>query len=169
MDVNIKDEDSETPLFVTETVEAAQTLVEELGADPTVRNEEGTTAEEKIRTEGDYPTVAAYLQETRIQDALKLSNGASGQQDSSGQPNSEMHHPPPLPPNVTVNVGTMEEGGSGDVGDVDAEFKRRIEELATRDDFKGEEGQQQLRSLITDAIRHVSNDESGRETRRRIE
>ena len=169
VNVNIRDEDGETPLFVVETVEAARVLVEELGADTSMKNEEGMTAEEKIGIEGDYPTVAAYLKETRIRGTARSLNGESMHQDLSRQSDSETHHPPPLPPNVTVNVGSMEEGTSGDAGEVDPEFKRRIEELAARDDFQGEEGQQQLRSLIADTVRSMPSEESGRETRRRLE
>lgn len=169
VDVNIRDEDGETPLSVVETVEAAQVLVEELGADTSMKNEEGMTAEEKIGIEGDYPTVAAYLKETRTRGTAKLLCGESMHQDPSRQSDSDTHHPPPLPPNVTVNVGTMEEEASGDAGEVDPEFKRRIEELAARDDFRGEQGQQQLRSLIVDAVRSMPSEESGRQTRRRLE
>jgi len=36
---------------------------------------------------------------------------------------------------------------------VDTEFRQRIEELASREDFQGEGGQRQLRELITEALR----------------
>jgi len=49
----------------------------------------------------------------------------------------------------------------------DPEFKRRIEELASRDNFHTEEGQQELRDLIVDAIRGVGGDE--RKVRRRVD
>ena len=171
VDVNIRDEDEETPLFVVETVAAAQMLVEELGADVKATNSDGQTAEEKILTEGENPTIAAFLKESRLQ-AGSGNTGASGetqQPSSSGPFNSDLHHPPPLPPNVTVNMGTMEEDQSAEAqADADPEFRRRIEELAARQDFEGEEGQKQLKELITDAVRGVSSSGNDRDVRRRL-
>ncbi|MCJ1329249.1 hypothetical protein MMC10_005928 [Thelotrema lepadinum] len=150
---NIVDEDGETALFVAESVEAAQCLLEEMSVDPEVRNEEGQTAEEKIRGEGDFVTVADYLKECRLQGnpnetqrriPANTSNGASS-------------HPPPLPKGMRVNVGTMEEDEVGQ--EVDQGFKQRIEELAAREDFNGEEGQAQLRELVRDAVRDVGGQE----------
>ena len=160
VDPNIKDEDGETALFVVETVESAQCLVDELGADPTVKNDEGMTAEEIIRAEGDYPTVADFLRVSRVIGAPV----AEGDQSTGNE-----SHPPPLPPNVKVHLGTMEDSQVlGDATDADPEFRRRIEELAARDDFREEEGQKQLRDLITDAIRgNVREDE--RQVRPRLE
>lgn len=170
VDVNIRDEDEETPLFVVETVEAAQVLVEELGADIKATNNDGQTAEEKILTEGDHPTIAAYLKESRRQDG----SGQPEAHESEARPASDGpfkdEHPPPLPPNVTLNMGTMEEDQSAEAqADVDPTFKQRIEDLAAREDFQGEEGQQQLRDLIKDAVRGVSTDTNQRDVRRRLQ
>ncbi|MCJ1443473.1 MAG: hypothetical protein MMC23_003971 [Stictis urceolatum] len=152
---NIRDEDEETALFVAETVQAAQVLVEELGVDIDLRNNEGQTAEEKIREEGDFVTVADYLKETRV--------GIAGHAGSSAQ--ESRGHPPPLPKGVKMNVGTMAEG---DVpAEVDEGLRRRIEELAQREDFLGEEAQGQLRELIQDAVRDVGAE--GSNARRRVE
>ena len=160
VDPNIKDEDSETALFVVESVESAQCLLEEMGADPTAKNDEGMTAEEKIRAEGDYPTVAEFLRISRV-------IGAPGPGDSRSSSNES--HPPPLPPNVKIHLGTMEDAqATGEPTEADPEFRRRIEELAARDDFRGEEGQQQLRNLITDAIRGTGGEDQ-RQVRPRLE
>ena len=162
VNVNIKDEDAETPLFVVETVEAAQLLIEELGADSTVRNEEGMTAEEKIRTEGDFTTIAEFLKESRLRGHLAADTIS---QDTSSV--SEEQRPPPLPPNIKMHMGTLEDEGSlGEASEADPDFRRRIEALAARDDFRGEEGQKQLRDLITDAIRGAGRND--REVRQRI-
>ena len=170
VDVNIRDEDEETPLFVVETVEAAQVLVEELGADIKATNGDGQTAEEKILTEGDHPTIAAYLKQSRRQHG----SGQAEMYDNETRPASDGlfkdDHPPPLPPNVTLNMGTMEEDQSEETqADVDLAFKQRIEDLAAREDFQGEEGQQQLRDLIKDAVRGVSTDINQRDVRRRLQ
>ncbi|GJJ08555.1 hypothetical protein Clacol_002773 [Clathrus columnatus] len=57
--VNIKDEDNETPLFVVESIEVARWLVEH-GADIQCLNTEGNTAAQNLAEE--FPEVAAYLQ-----------------------------------------------------------------------------------------------------------
>ena len=160
VDPDIKDEDGESALFVVESVESAQCLLEELRADPAVRNDEGMTAEEKIRAEGDYPTVADFLRESRAIGAPNVGDSESAQNGS---------HPPSLPPNVKVHLATIEDSQAlGEGAEADPEFRRRIEELAARDDFKGEEGQKQLRELVTDAVRGAGrNDE--RQVRPRLE
>ena len=160
VDPNIKDEDGETALFVVESVEPAQCLLEELGADPAIKNDEGLTAEEKIRAEGDYPTIADFLRESRVLGAPSLVDIQSIANES---------HPPPLPPNVKVHLGTMEDSQTtGESPEADPEFRRRIEELAAREDFRGEQGQKQLRDLITDAIRGAGGEDE-RQVRPRLE
>ncbi|KAL2353885.1 ankyrin repeat domain-containing protein [Cryomyces antarcticus] len=156
---NITDEDNETPLFAAESVEVAQCLVSELGADPSRRNDEGQTAEEKMESEGDFPLVAAWLREN----AAGTSDAAGTSQETNG-----VHPPPPLPDNVKINIGTIEEPSQGDGQDPDPEFRRRIEELAAREDFQGEEGQRELRNLITEAVTGLAADGQGRDVRRRL-
>ncbi|KAL8748510.1 MAG: hypothetical protein Q9184_007254 [Pyrenodesmia sp. 2 TL-2023] len=156
---NICDEDGETPLFVAETVETAQILTEELHCDISHKNDEGITAEEKIRGEGDFVAVADYLKEVRMKD----SNGVNGEV----QEGEEEQRPPPLPPNVTVNMGTATETDVPD--EVDPVFRAKIEELAAREDFRDEEGQRRLKELVTEAVRGVERGaEEGRDVRRRV-
>lgn len=159
LDVNIKDEDGETALFVVETVDAARVLITELNADPNFRNLEGQTAEEKIRGEDDYPSVADYL---HIISQLPTANAEVI--ETAGA-----IHPPPLPPNVSISVGTMDGEAAEAQGQdaVDLDFKRRIEQLAARDDFGERAGQNDLRDLIKDAVREVQGDEE-RAVRRRM-
>ncbi|KAL8672550.1 MAG: hypothetical protein Q9168_002986 [Polycauliona sp. 1 TL-2023] len=154
--VNIKDEDGETPLFVVETVETAKILVNELHCDTSIKNNEGMTAEEEIRSAGDFVTVADFLR-------TASTNGSSANEGSDRQGGPEEQPLPQLPPNVTVNMGTTTEEEVPD--EVDPAFRARIEELASREDFKGEEGQKQLRELVTDAVRGVE----GRDVRRRVD
>jgi hypothetical protein len=158
--VDLKDEDNETALFVCETIECARLLVEEFHADTTVKSMDGKTARERIESDGDFPEVAAYL--------LEL-------EKSKGRPHgNSIHHTasqeniispaPPLPEGLSIDIGTM---APEDVGEevVDPDFKRRIEELAALGDFEGEEGQRQLRELITEAVRGQIGQE--REVRQR--
>lgn len=149
---------------MVETVAAAQCLLEELKADASDRNGEGVTAEEKIAAEGEFVAVADYLRETRARTAGAGGGPAGALQSNGVQPALS------LPPNVTVSVGSMHEGAqSAGEGEADPEFRRRIEELAAREDFQGEEGQRQLRELVSDAVRSVGSEGQERDVRRRIE
>ncbi|KAL8910544.1 MAG: hypothetical protein Q9171_004166 [Xanthocarpia ochracea] len=163
VDPNIKDEDGESSLFVAETVETARILVEELNCDVSVKNHEGSTAEEKIRSEGDFVTIADYLKTVRS----TATNGGSPTDTPDGDVRQEEEPLPPLPPNVTVNMGTTTEDEVPE--EPDPAIRARIEELASREDFQGEEGQRQLRELVTEVVRGVERDVEGRDIRRRLE
>lgn len=141
--VDLRDEDGETALFVVESVEAAKVLVEELGLAPSLKNEEGHTAREKIEAEEEWPTVAEYLK-TR-----ELGPGASN--GTINEESSEVLDLPPVPEGLQVTVGTMDETAAEEQ-QPDPEFRRRIEELATRSDFQTPEGQAELRRLVEEVI-----------------
>ncbi|KAI1401304.1 ankyrin repeat-containing protein [Hypoxylon fuscum] len=145
VDANLRDEDDETALFVVETVDAARLLVEELGADITIKGSEGYTARQKIMEEGDFPEVAEYLQSreeaSRVQNLLNGTNGANGTNGTI----------PPVPEGLNISVSTVTPAEDDEL-EVDPEFRRRIEQLAERDDFHSEAGQNELRHLIRDAI-----------------
>ena len=160
---NMKDEDGETPLFVAETVATAKVLAEELHCDLGLKNDEGMTAEEKIRSEGDFVAVADYLKELRMRTRAE----SSSNQDHNGVSLQDGQRPPPLPPNVTVSVGTTTEDEVPE--EVDPVFRAKIEELAARGDFQDEEGQRRLRELVTEAVRGVERDAEGRDVRRRAD
>ena len=171
VDVNIKDEDGETPLFVVETVEAAQILIEDLGADVMVRNVEGQIAEEKLFFDGEHPTIAAFMKKSRLHNETTPMHqpGPEAVSPSNDPFSNNLHHLPPLPANVTVNLGAMEEGESTSAQlEADPEFRQRIEELAARNDFRSDQGQKQLRGLVTDALRDMSTNASERNVRRRV-
>ncbi|KAI9845940.1 MAG: hypothetical protein M1838_001489 [Thelocarpon superellum] len=166
VEVNLTDEDGESALFQVEEVEVARVLVEEMGIDPHTRNVEGATAAEKIESEGDYPLVATYLRgrDGAASAAVPTETSTPGPAARDG-----VTVPLTLPPNVSLNVGTL--NALGDLGGeetVDPTFKKRIEDLAARDDFHDETGQQELRDLITDAVRGQAA-EQDREVRRRTE
>lgn len=164
VNVNLTDEDGETCLFVAERLDIAKCLVEELGVDPKIRNDEGQTAEETIEDDGSYPEIATYLRQVT---GTAFSPSSSMETAETLLRNGNAH-PPPLPPNVSVNIGTISEqdimGGIA----IDSDFRRRIDELAAREDFHSEAGQNQLRALITDALRGVGAETRDRDVRRRI-
>jgi hypothetical protein len=151
--IDLKDEDGETALFVAETVDCAKLLVEELHADITIRNHEGKTAREKVVEEGDFPEVAVYLRAKELEAQV---NGVRSEAATNG-----VQPPPPLPGGVSVNIGSMAPEEVGEV--VDPEFRRRIEELAAREDFQSEEGQRKLRELVTEALRGEVNERDVRQ------
>ncbi|KAK4957655.1 hypothetical protein LTR10_005622 [Elasticomyces elasticus] len=161
VDPNIVDEDGETALFNAETVEMAKELLA-LGVNPEAKNTEGQTAAEKLDDEDEQPLVAAFLRETTTQATPDAAASVLA------QTGDDLHAPPPLPNGVQIEVGTMQPDEVG--GEPDPEFRRRIEELAAREDFQTEEGQRELRGLVEDAVRGVARDGDGQgsATRRRL-
>lgn len=157
-DVNILDEDGETPLFAAEKVEVAKCLIEELAADSSIRNAEGKTAEEKIEEEeGVTHEVYQYLNSRRTGN----DSTTAGVIDSDG-----VHPPPPLPDGVKINMGTMEE----DAADApDPEIRRRIEELAAREDYQSDEVQAQLRELVQQVVSGMGGEDGERNVKRRAD
>ncbi|KAJ3528175.1 hypothetical protein NM208_g10325 [Fusarium decemcellulare] len=142
VNVDLKDEDDETALFVVETEDAAQVLVEELGANVNHKGSEGLTAREKIEAEGDFPAVATYLAKVEAKQAEDPAVTAAAIMPEVI---------PPPPEGMKVTVGTMDE--NQDIPEeVDPEFRRRIEELAQRGDFNTPQGQAELRRLVEDAV-----------------
>lgn len=143
VDVNLKDEDDETALFVVETLEAAKVLVEDLGVNVHHRGVDGLTAMEKIESEGDFPSISAYLA------SLDTSRPEEEAETAPNNPLEDAIQPPPQGMRLTVGtIDPAEEIPS----DFDPEFRRRIEELAQRSDFDSPSGQADLRRLVQDAI-----------------
>ncbi|KAJ6006380.1 hypothetical protein N7451_004324 [Penicillium sp. IBT 35674x] len=160
VDVNLVDEDGETCLFVTEQPKVARCLIEELGADYNKTNDEGMKAYEKMESEEENPNVSSYLREVSGAPAAPVADSPAG----------PLNAPPPIPGNMQVNVGTMseQEMNAGEA-EVDPEFKRRIDELAARDDFNSEATQNELRELVMDAIASSSIETNERESRQRTQ
>ena len=165
VDINLKDEDGETALFVAETMECARVLVEELHSDTTIRGDEGKTAGQKIAEDGGFPEVAVYLRIKELERIGLQTDGATNGGTDGGTDAGIVNAPPPLPGGLSVDIGSMLPEEAGDV--VDPEFRRRIEELASREDYQSEDGQRQLRDLVAEAIRGDIG--QGREVRRRMD
>ncbi|KAK5116024.1 hypothetical protein LTR62_000480 [Meristemomyces frigidus] len=162
---NIRDEDDETALFNAETVEMAKLLLE-VGVQLDAKNSDGLTAEEKLSDEDEQPLVAAFL---RREGAASTSTH-HGSTSTAATNGNGIHAPPPLPNGIHVNVGTMQQDEAGT--EPHPEFRRRIEELAARDDFETEDGQRELRNLVQDVVGGIRQEEAeqgqGAATRRRM-
>lgn len=148
--VDLKDEDGETALFVVEAVAAARVLVQELGLDPMITNDDGQTAREKIVAEGDWLEVAEFLAGVTEGGAGSEANATGARAETNGEP-AIPSVIPPVPEGLEVTVGTMTEAEESSQP-VDPEFRRRIEELAASEDLETPEGQARLRQLIQDAV-----------------
>ncbi|KAK3905679.1 hypothetical protein C8A05DRAFT_41414 [Staphylotrichum tortipilum] len=145
--VDLKDEDGETALFVVETVEAARVLVEELKLDAGLLNHRNWMAREKIEYEEEWPAVVAYLRGLE-EPGPSAPNGVAADAAEEEGGDAEL---PGLPEGLRVTMGTMNEAEAGEQ-QPDPEFRRRIEELAAREDFQTPEGQADLRRLVEEAI-----------------
>lgn len=175
VDPNIIDEDGETCLFNAESVEFARELID-LGVNIELRNNDGHTAAEKLNDEDEQPQVAAFLREgeSRGSGANTTANGIAIDSRSANTTNGpvvngnveEVRPIPPQPDGISVSIGTMSPEEVG--GEPDPEFRSRIEELAARQDFEGEESQRELRDLIADAVSGFNNQGQGSATRRRL-
>ncbi|KAK0643337.1 hypothetical protein B0T16DRAFT_332152 [Cercophora newfieldiana] len=141
--IDLRDEDGETALFVIETVDVARVLVEELALDPSLKNDEGLTASEKIEAEDEFPAVAEYLK--TLNSSSTTTNGTTNGEAS------ESLVLPPAPEGLQVRVGMMDEAEVEEL-QADPEIRRRIEELAAREDFQSPEGQAELRRLVMEVI-----------------
>ena len=119
---------------LVETVDAARVLVEELGLDANLQNEEGQTAGVKIEAEADWPEVAEYLQSL---------DGASSAVANGTAPVGWWDAPASAE-GLQVTMGTMNEAEAEAQQPV-PELRRRIEELAAREDLQTPEGQAELR------------------------
>lgn len=179
-DANVRDADGDTPLFYAESAEVARCLVEELGADVSVVNEEGVGVRENAVTnladaEGDaargWAEVVAYLDSLHGEKSQDGTAQNGEPTETNTKESAEVRIPPRLPEGVRIDFGAVRlEGLEGENGQApDPEFRRRIEALAARDDFESEEGQQELRRLVEDAVGGLRDQGGEREVRRRVE
>jgi uncharacterized protein len=165
VDPNITDEDGDTPLFYAESLEVARCLVDELGADYGKQNEEGHTAADKIQEDGEGEWVTGVLEylQTKAGGSSTIANGVDPR--AVNQP-PVISQPGMVPQNVQIEFGTMQELPEQEV---DPEFRRRIEEIASKGDLESEEVQSELRALVTDVVSDMREDSVRESQRRRVE
>lgn len=136
-----------------ELVEVARVMIEELGADVTIKNKEGLTAAEAIREEGDYDDLADYLE--------------------SVTPNIA-----PRTVDLSALAYTEFRDGEDDDTDEDDEVRRvvpgdaasRIDEIIRLEEADGVNRDDELRNIVTEVmLRQMGrgNGTPGGNTRRR--
>lgn len=128
--INIQDNEGDTPLHHVEDLDTAKVMVEELGADFKLKNSEGQTAAEYIEEDGELPELAQYLRSL----AHDQPNSASFLETLPSPGNVEGHE---------IRY-TMEE----DRGDISDERRKQLEEIANSDN-----PEEALRRLVTSAVR----------------
>jgi len=140
---------------MVELVDVAREMIERLGADCTKKNNEGLTAAETIREEGDFDDVADYLESV-------TPNITPGNIDTSALAYTEFR----------------EEDDDDDEDDVveriiPADQAGRIEEILRLEETDGVNRDEELRSIVTEAImRQMGRGEgngNGNNSRRRRE
>jgi hypothetical protein len=86
-DVNVRDEQGDTPLFVCESIEMARLLVQTYDADISMQNDAGFTASEQIRQDNDEDTlqVADFLDGIYTGQGIKVERQAGMPEEEQDQ------------------------------------------------------------------------------------
>ncbi|EEQ41707.1 putative ankyrin repeat-containing protein [Clavispora lusitaniae] len=129
-DINIQDNEGDTPLHHTEDVATATFMVEQLGANHKIKNAEGQTPADFVQEEDEFPELAQYLRslahdapaESAVLDSLPSPGIVDGHQIRY----------------------TMED----DQGEMDEERRKKLEAIVN-----SENPEEALRDLVTSAVR----------------
>lgn len=128
--VNITDEEGDTPLHVIEDVKTAKHLVNELKADWRIKNEDDQTPLQKIDDEDEFPEIVDYLK-TLLSEPEQEQFNKDREEMPEGFDHSQLRY-------------KMEDV---DLDDTDPEQRKRIEEILNSSN--PEEG---LRQLVSEAM-----------------
>lgn len=133
-DVNVTDEDGDTPLFTVESVAMAQALVER-GANPQHRNHEGQTAAEYLFEDGEegQHEVAIWLQSVTLPNELRAAPGSAGE---NVQPTPEVS---------SAGGGLQTERLSSALTD---DLLSQTEQIMRESEMAGEDPEERLRALV---------------------
>ncbi|EGW32946.1 ankyrin-repeat protein [Spathaspora passalidarum NRRL Y-27907] len=135
--VNIQDNEGDTPLHHAEDLATAKFLVEECGADYTIRNGDNLTAGEYIEDEGEFLDVAQYLK---------------SKQDPSQLVQDDFVSSLPAPGDVEGHQirYTMENDNSTDETLSPAELEERRKKI--QEILQSENPEEGLRELVRNAV-----------------
>ncbi|KAG9011094.1 hypothetical protein FRB94_009237 [Tulasnella sp. JGI-2019a] len=134
-DVNVTDDDGETPLFVVESIATARHLVEN-GATPDHRNHEGLTPAENL--DEDFPEVATYLRGLTSQSEVPL----------------PMASLPPAPSQFLAERTTEH---------LSSELVTQVQEIMERSERDGTDPDEELRRVVGDTL--LESYQAGRQMR----
>lgn len=129
--INIQDNEGDSPLHHVEDLATAKIMVEELGADYKLKNNEGKTSAEYIEEDGEFPELAHYLR-SLVHDEPQASGLLLEGLPSPG--NLDGHQ---------IRY-TMED----DQGEISEERRKQLEEIANSDN-----PEEALRRLVTSAVK----------------
>jgi hypothetical protein len=148
-DINVQDAEGDTPLHMCEFVGIARTMIEEFGADVSIRNKEGLTAAESVREEGDFDDLAEFL-ESVTPGAQRVDNDTSAlaytefREDEDGDTQGESDD------DTADDEGEV---GTRVVGEGRPQISTtRIDEILRLEEQDGVNRDEELRSIVTEAI-----------------
>lgn len=145
-DINIQDNEGDTPLHHVEDLATAKFIVEELQADTKIKNEEGQTAAQYIEEEDEYPDIAAYLK-SLLHDGADVNAGTPSLPEIGQTDGHQVRY-------------TMEDEQTP----MDEEKRKLLESIVN-----SENPEEALRELVTSAVRDglaSYNDSEERESKR---
>ncbi|QPG76022.1 hypothetical protein FOA43_003408 [Brettanomyces nanus] len=137
-DVNIQDNDGDTPLHHTESLATAKLLIEKNNADYTVRNSDGQTALEALLDDNDSPELIQYLQ------SLQTNTSARGSlplplNENMSLPNGE---------EVKMYLSGLREEDSPEL----TKRRQELEQIMTQADISESEKDEQLKMYVMNAL-----------------
>jgi uncharacterized protein len=133
--INITDEEGDTPLHVVEDASVAKVIVEQYNGNVRIQNNDGQTALERLEEEDEFPEAIEYLR------------GIAGLGDDESRDNSTPLRP--LPENSSLRYTYEEQAES-----IDPEQRRRLEQIV-----HSENPEEELRQLVREALHIQVNGE----------
>ncbi|QLQ81322.1 hypothetical protein HG537_0F00830 [Torulaspora globosa] len=132
-DINIRDNDGDTPLHHCEDVNTAKVIVEELGGDITLTNDEGKTALQSFEEDAEFPELIQYM---------RLQCGVPQNQDSLGIDQQQLEQ---FKDSIRYTLETEPD----DTNDPESQARRRkLEQI-----IQGENVEQELENYIREIVR----------------
>ncbi|QLG70778.1 hypothetical protein HG535_0A07200 [Zygotorulaspora mrakii] len=148
-DINVRDGDGDTPLHHCEDLNTAKVIVEDLGADTTLTNNEKKTALQSFEEDGEFPDLINYM---------KSISGIPQEQDSLGIDVSQLNE-------FKNSIRYTLENDPVDESDPESLARRQKLEAI----IQGDNAEQELENYIRDIIRNqlMPQDDDPQGTKRR--